>query len=86
MSKPMTHSKCMKYKKDELIKLCKKKKLSTDGTKEDLCKRIMKKSPAKKVKSPKKKSPAKKPKSPKKKSPAKKVKKEQKVYRLLNKK
>jgi len=68
----LTKAKCMRYKKDELIKMCSKKKLNTSGTKEDLCKRLTK-SPAKKTKSPKKVK-----KSPKKRSP----KKEKKVFSI----
>jgi hypothetical protein len=33
----------MSYKKDELIKMCKKHNLKTDGTKDDLCKRLLSK-------------------------------------------
>jgi NAD-dependent DNA ligase (contains BRCT domain type II) len=70
MAKPMSKSKCMSHKKDELVKMCSKKKLGTSGTKEDLCKRLLaveKKSPPKVKKSPakvEKKSPPKVKKSP----------------------
>jgi hypothetical protein len=53
----MSKSKCMSYKKAQLIKMCSEKKLNTDGTKQDLCKRLMK-SPVK-PKSPVRKSPKK---------------------------
>ena len=48
MSREMSKSKCMSFKKDELIKMCKKHNLKTDGTKDDLCKRLLSLKPKKK--------------------------------------